>query len=136
MKRLKKKRASLRGSNDIDSAAEITEVKNVYKSQLDSMVEIQNHLQDGDEDGAGLALKLLVSKTDSLVEMSKDLKENKELDLPSSFDGNSLSLDDIPNAQLIQFIPSSIFDELVERTQGNIFVSFLLCNLAFHSSNT
>ena len=136
MKSLKKKRASLRGSNDIDTAAEMMEVKDVIKSQLDSMVEIQKNLQDGDEDGAGFALKSMVGRTDSLVEMSKRLEGDEAIDLLSSFEGNALSLDDIPNDQLIQFIPSSIFDELVEHTQGNTFVSFLPCDFSYKVKST
>ena len=131
MERLKNvKRAGLRGSNDIDSAATITEVKDVIKSQLDSMVEIQKHQQNGDNEGAGLALKLLAGDTDSLIELNKDLKGSKDLDLPTSFDGSPLSLNDIPNDQLIQFIPSRIIDELVENTQGkNLCLAGFLKNI-------
>ncbi len=136
MQRLKKIRSSLRRSNNIDSAAEVTEVKDVIKSHLDSLVEIQKHRQDGKEEMAGFALKSMVGQTDSLVEMSQFLREEKEDDSLSSFDGNSLSLDDIPNDELMQFIPSGIFDELVERTQGKTFVSLLLCDLFFYSSKT
>ena len=127
MERLKNlNRASLRGSKGADSAVMITEVKDVIKSQLDSMVEIQKHLQDGDKEGAGFSLKTMVGDTDSLVAMSKELKVNNDLHLPASFDESPPRLEDIPNDQLIQFIPSSVVDELVEHTQGNIFTALYL----------
>jgi hypothetical protein len=126
MERLKiLKKAGLRGSPNLDSAATFDELEDIFKSQLDSIVNIQKHQEDGDNEGAGLALKLLAGDTDSLAELNKEMKGRKDLALSTSFDGSTLSLNDIPNDQLIQFIPSSILDELVESTQGkNILLAF------------
>ena len=98
MRRLKKlNRGGLRGSKDVDSAAVITEVKDILELHLDSMLSIQKNLHDGDKEGAGFALKSMVGDVDSLVEMGEEGKVIDSLELPTSVGGNSLGMNDIPN---------------------------------------
>ena len=119
MRRLKRlNRGGLRGSNDVDSAAVITEVKDILELHLDSMLSIQKNLHDGDKEGAGFALKSMVGDVDSLVEMGEEGKVIDSLELPTSVGGNSLNKNDIPNDQLVQFIQPQVFDEIVEHAQN------------------
>ena len=118
MSRLKNlSRGSLRGTKDVDSAAVITEVKDILELHLDSMESIQKHLHDGDKEGAGFALKSMVGDVDALVEMGKEAKVTNSLELPESVGGNSLSMNDIPNDQLVEFIQPQVFNEIVEHAQ-------------------
>ncbi len=121
IKELSKISRSLRGSDtgEVDSVGILSKVKDVAKLYLSNIQVIQGHIQDGNNEKAAAALKATVGNKYGLTESDKLAKVNSDLGLSQSPDSvASASKDplsmvhDIPDAQVAQFIPHDVMDEL------------------------
>lgn len=108
------------GSKDVDSFGILSKVKDVTKSYLTSIQVIQGHYRAGNKDEAAAAIKATVGDTNVLLIASKNVNINSDIDFPVSSDitatsdGKPLALNDIPDAQLAEFIQPQVFDQIVE----------------------
>ena len=111
------------GSNDADSASILPKVKGIATSLLESMKLIQGHFRDSNKEEAAEAIKAIVGNSNSLIETSNDSKLANDIHFSRSFgditssDAHPLTLSDIPNYQLANFVQPQIVDQFIEHTE-------------------
>ena len=132
MKRLDNLSRSLRGKafDQIDTSSFISKVKDLAMSYLTTVSTINGHLQSGNEEEAAAAFKAALGEgvlTDSSIVGTQGSHEVSSLETPDGFDSSgsakAITLQDISDKQVAQFLEPQMFGELTEHTRD--FVDIL-----------
>ena len=92
-------------------------------SLLETMKPIQEHFRESNKEKAAEAIKAIVGDSKGLTEISTDSQLANDIHFPRLFgdiissDAQPLTLSDIPNHQLANFIQPQIVDQFVEHTE-------------------